>query len=119
MNKLAALLTGLLLLGFGLNANAAAKLQHVVTFKFKDTASKQDIQKVVDGFAALKQKIPQMKSFEWGTNISPEKLNKGFTHCFIAKFKSEKDRDAYLVHPAHKAFAQDLGPVLDEVLVID
>jgi hypothetical protein len=54
-----------------------------------------------------------------GINVSPEGLDKGFTHCFILTFKSEKDRDAYLVHPDHKAFGGLVGPVLDDVFVID
>ena len=32
---------------------------------------------------------------------------------------SEKDRDAYLPHPEHKAFGKVLGPVMDDVFVID
>ena len=119
MNKLAAVLAGFFLLGLALNASAAGKIQHVVSFKFKSTATPQQVQKVVDDFAALKKKIPQITSFEWGTNISPEKLNKGFTHCFVLSFKSEKDRDAYLVHPDHKAFGEGLAPVLEDVFVID
>jgi hypothetical protein len=94
-------------------------LRHVVSFKFKDTASETQIKEVVDSFRALKSKITEIKSFEWGTNNSPEKLNKELTHCFILTFKSEKDRDAYLVHPAHKAFGGSLGPILADVMVID
>ena len=95
------------------------KLLHVVAFKFKPSASSAQIQQVVDEFRGLKKKIPQVQSFEWGPNISPEKHDKGFTHGFLLTFASEKDRDAYLVHPEHKAFAQLVGPVIDDVFVID
>ena len=101
------------------SAQAAGKLEHVVCFKFKPTASAQDIRKVEEAFQALKQKIPQVVSLEWGTNVSKEKRDKGFTHCFILSFKSEEDRDAYIEHPAHKAFGKLVGPVLDDVFVID
>ena len=94
-------------------------LRHVVNFKFKETSSVADVQKVVDGFLGLKAKIPEIASFEFGTNNSPEGLNDGFTHCFLVTFKSEKDRDAYLPHPAHKAFVDVLKPHLDKVMVID
>src|SRR5690349_744053 len=94
-----------------MNANAAEKLLHVVNFKFKSTAAPDDIKKIEEGFRALKEKIPQMVSLEWGTNVSKEKHDKGFTHCFIATFKNEEDRDAYISHAAHKAFARSLGPV--------
>lgn len=94
-------------------------LKHVVLFKFKDGTAEADIQKVVDAFANLKNKIKTIQSFEWGTNNSPEKLNQGFTHAFTLSFKSEKDRDDYLPHPDHKAFGKVLGPFLDKVLVVD
>ncbi len=96
-----------------------AKLRHVVAFKFKDTVTKEKIKEVEDAFRALKGKIPQIVSYEWGTNNSPEKLDKGFTHGFILTFKSEKDRDAYLVHPDHKKFGELVGGVLADVFVID
>ena len=97
----------------------ADKLLHVVAFKFKASASKEKVQEVVDAFRALPNKIPAIASFDWGTNVSPEKHDKGFTHCFVLTFASEKDRDAYLPHPEHKAFGKVLGPVLADVMVID
>lgn len=97
----------------------AGPLQHVVILKFKSTATPADIKKVETAFVALKKKIPQVTSLKWGTNVSPENLAKGFTHCFVLTFKSGADRDAYLVHPEHKAFGSVLGPFMDDVLVID
>ena len=94
-------------------------LPHVVLFKFKDTASAEDVKKVVDAFKALPGKIKQIKDLEWGTNSSPEGLNQGLTHCFFLTFSSDKDRDAYLIHPDHKAFGEVVGPVLDKVTVVD
>lgn len=94
-------------------------LRHVVMFKFKEASSAVEVQKVVDGFRELKSKIPQIASFEFGTNNSPEGLNDGFTHCFLVTFKSEKDRDVYLPHPAHKAFVELLKPHLEKAMVID
>lgn len=94
-------------------------LRHVVLFKFKAEASAADIKKVEDAFRELPSKIKEVKAFEWGTNNSPEKLNQEFTHCFFVSFSSEKDREVYLPHPAHKAFVEVLKPFLDKVLVID
>jgi hypothetical protein len=95
------------------------KLLHVVSFKFKETASKEQIKQVEDAFRDLKKKISEIKDYKWGTNVSPEKHDKGFTHGFILTFNSDKDRDAYLVHPDHKAFGKIVGPVLADVFVID
>ena len=95
------------------------QLRHVVLLKFKESASPEAIAKVKDAFVALKGKIPQIKDLEWGLNNSPEGLDKGFTHCFFLTFDSEEDRSIYLPHPDHKAFGGILGPVLEDVLVID
>ncbi len=97
----------------------AKKLYHVVSFKFKAEAKQEQIDEVVTAFRDLKKKIPAIKEFSWGTNVSPEKHDKGFTHAFILGFASEKDRDGYLVHPEHKAFGKMVGPVLADVFVVD
>lgn len=94
-------------------------LRHVVLFKFKDTSAASDVKKVEEAFAGLAKKISLIKRFEWGKNNSPENLNQGLTHCFLVTFSSEKDRDAYLVHPEHKAFVEILMPHLDKATVVD
>ena len=97
----------------------STKLLHVVSFKFKPEAKPEQIDAVVAAFRDLQKKIPVIKEFSWGTNVSPEKHDKGFTHCFILSFASAKDRDAYLVHADHKAFGKQLGPILADVFVVD
>ena len=94
-------------------------LRHVVLFKYKDESSAEDIAMINQKFMDLQDSIPQIVDFEWGTNNSPENINDGFTHCYFLTFASEEDRDAYLPHPAHKAFGESLRPHLDKVLVVD
>ena len=101
------------------NAAPQKLLRHVVMFSFKAGSSPEQINAVKEAFATLPKKIPQIKSFEWGTNNSPENLAQGFTHCFFLSFASEKDRADYLPHPDHKAFGILLKPILDKVLVFD
>ena len=102
------------------DASAGKKeLLHVVSLKFKPGATPEQIGLVEKAFEGLKEKIPGITSLKWGTNVSPEKHAKGFTHCFVLTFASDKDRDVYLVHEDHKAFGQVLGPVIDDVFVID
>ena len=105
--------------GSAQNKEKMPVLRHVVLFKFKDNATPKQISNIEDAFKALPAKISLIKGFEWGTNNSPEKLNQGLTHCFFVSFGSEKDRDAYLVHPAHKAFTEIAGPQIDKVTVVD
>ncbi len=94
-------------------------LRHVVMFKFKDAATPAQVKQIEEAFRALPSKIKLIKDLEWGVNNSPEKLNQGLTHCFFVTFHSVTDRDAYLVHPAHKAFTDIAGPQIDKVTVLD
>jgi hypothetical protein len=94
-------------------------LRHVVAFKFKPEATKEQIQEIVAAFQKLPQKIDGITAFEWGTDNSPEGLADGFTHCFVVTFKDTKSREAYLPHPAHQDFVGILKPKLDKVFVID
>lgn len=94
-------------------------LRHVVLFKFKEDATKEQIDAIVKGFGELPQQIDAIQDYEWGVNNSPEDHAHGYTHCFLVTFKSEADRDAYLPHAAHQAFVKVLLPILDEVQVVD
>jgi hypothetical protein len=94
-------------------------LYHCVSLKFKESATKEQIAAVDDAFVALKDKVPGVVSLTWGDNVSPENHAKGFTQCFVLTFATEKDRDAYLIHPEHKAFGKLLGPIMADVFVID
>ncbi len=101
--------------------NASTQVKHVVVFKYKSTATPQQIEQVTTAFKALKDKIPGIVSFEYGTNNSPEKLNKGFTHIYLLTFTDAAARDAYLPHAEHKKFGELLGKlgVLEEPFVVD
>ncbi|OUW16836.1 MAG: stress responsive protein [Opitutales bacterium TMED158] len=94
-------------------------LRHVVMFQFKDSSSKQDVQKVVKAFNALPSKIDSIIDYEFGVNNSPEGLDNGFTHVFLVTFADEAGRAKYLPHPDHKAFVDVLKPHLEKVQVLD
>ncbi|MBM50799.1 MAG: stress responsive alpha-beta barrel domain protein [Roseibacillus sp.] len=93
--------------------------RHVVCFKFKDDATGNQITAIEKAFAALPSKISSITDYEWGTNVSPENLAQGYTHCFIVSFKDKKGLEAYLPHKDHKAFVEQLLPILDKAFVID
>jgi len=97
----------------------AQVLRHVVLLKFKQETTAQQVKEIERAFCALPGKIDAVHDFEWGTDVSVENLQQGFTHCFVVTFASEEDRARYLPHPAHKEFANMLGPYIDDVIVID
>lgn len=98
---------------------ASGPYRHVVLFGFKETSSEEDVAKIERDFAALKDKIDLIVDYEWGTNVSPEGLADGLTHCFFVTFKDKKALEAYLPHPAHKEFVAGLKPHLEKVVVVD
>jgi hypothetical protein len=98
---------------------AEGQVRHIVCLKFKEGTSAEDIKKVEVAFRDLKNKIKEVLALEWGTNVSFEKRDKGFTHCFVLTFLDEKDVKTYANHPDHKAFGALLGPIMDDVFVID
>ncbi|MEJ7737269.1 MAG: Dabb family protein [Chitinophagaceae bacterium] len=95
------------------------QLRHIVLLKFKDSSTPAQVKEVENAFSVLPGKINTITGYEWGTNVSPENLAQGFTHCFMVSFKDQADRDKYLPHAAHKDFVKILTPHLDKVLVID
>ena len=109
-----------MLLGTVISAAAAdAPYRHVVLFKFKDGAPAAEVANVEQAFVALKRAIPEIQALEWGTNVSPEGLASGFTHCFFVTFKDKAALERYLPHPEHKKFGAQLKGLLDKVLVVD
>jgi len=94
-------------------------IKHVVLLKFSEEATTERRANLAAAFAGLATQIPEILSLEWGLNVSPEGLDKGFTHCFLVTFKDEAARDVYLPHPAHLAFVGELKPWLADVVVID
>ena len=87
----------------------ASAVRHVVVFKYKPGTTPEQIRRVTEAFGALREQIPGIVAFEHGENHSPEGLNQGFTHVYLLTFASPAARDAYLPHPAHKAFGQVAG----------
>lgn len=94
-------------------------LRHVVLFDWADDITPEKEQELINHFVSLKDKIEVIQDFEYGSDVSVEKLHKGYTHCFIVTFKNEADRDIYLPHPDHKVFGEAVGPFLKNVLVVD
>lgn len=94
-------------------------LRHMVLFRYVQTAASDDITRITAAFGLLSTQISTILDFEWGENNSPEGINQGYTHCYMLSFSSEKDRDDYLVHPAHEIFKQTIDGFIESALVVD
>lgn len=100
-------------------AAARAPLRHVVLLRFRPEVEPARVAALLRDFAALATTISGVAGVESGENISPEGLGKGFTHAVLLRFVDASDRDLYLNHPTHQAFARRLQDAAAEVLVVD
>ena len=98
----------------------AMSYRHIVIFQFKADAPADKVRGVVEAFKALPSKLPAIQAFEWGTNVSPEGLDQGFTHIFTLTFASKEALEKqYLQEPAHQEFVALLPDILEKALVLD
>ena len=90
MKIFATILVALLTTAMVTNARAADKLQHVVCFKFKSTATAQDITKVEEAFRALKKEIPLIKALRVGHQCQPGEEGQG-VHALLHSRVQERE----------------------------
>ncbi|MHA6248502.1 Dabb family protein [Pontibacter sp. CAU 1760] len=96
-------------------------MKHIVVFKYKPSATPEQIEQVTQAFGELQDKIPGIVAFEHGVNDSPEGKNLGFTHVYQVTFEDAAARNTYLPHPEHKKFGELLGQlnILEDAFVVD
>ncbi len=94
-------------------------MRHIVLFGFTPATIEAEVDEIVRRFEALREQVAGVEAFEWGLNTSPEQLNPELSHCFQLTFQTEAARDAYLIDPAHVAFAAWVGTWVQHVTVVD
>lgn len=110
----------LLLTPFTTMAAEPAPYRHIVIFGFKDGTPPAKIEEIATAFKALSKSIPSVKGFEWGLNVSPEKMNPELTHVFSVNFESKAALETgYLHHPEHEKFVNLIKPHLAKAVVVD
>jgi hypothetical protein len=91
-------------------------LRHVILFDFQVDLSAEQIKEIETAFVDMATHIEEIKAFEWGTEID---TTKSTTHCFIVSFTSQKDFDAYSVHPVHLQFGKMVRDKIKTVAFTD
>lgn len=98
-------------------------IHHIVLVKFKEDVTQADKQAIWDQLAALRDVVDGLQSMAFGRNVSPEGFARGYEDGFVMVFRDEAARDAYLVHPDHKAAGANMVAALkggrDGLLVMD
>ncbi|KAF5651750.1 Stress responsive A B barrel domain protein [Fusarium sp. NRRL 25303] len=102
-------------------------ITHTVLFQFKDSVDQKDVTKTCDDFLQLKDLCihptsnkPYIISLQGGKDNSPEGMQNGITHGFVATFESAEDRDYYVkTDPAHQTFIAQVGGLVERAIVVD
>ncbi|RYD27968.1 MAG: Dabb family protein [Verrucomicrobiaceae bacterium] len=101
-------------------ADSPPAFRHVVIFGFKEGTPSAKLDEITTAFKALKEKIPSIKGFEWGSNVSPENMNPELTHVFTLTFESKEALEkTYLHHPEHMKFVELVKPHIAKAVVVD
>lgn len=88
-------------------------IRHCVFVRFRGDVAEAERNAIYTDLAALKDVVPGFLAISYGANVSPEGLHQGFADGFTIDFIDEAARDAYLVHPAHKAVGNRLVAALE------
>lgn len=92
---------------------------HIVLFKFKESATEQQINQVFTELVALKEKLPHLiTSASAGKNFTNR--SKGFTHGYVIELPSKQALQEYAVHEDHVKIINTLiAPIKDDVMAVD
>jgi hypothetical protein len=95
-------------------------IRHIVLIKFNPGLPDADI---FAELGAIKDKVPGVIAITSGRSESPEKIERGFLHGFVADFADWTVLQAYQDHPDHKKLggrlvANAVGGI-DGILVFD
>ena len=94
-------------------------LYHVVLLKLKPGTSVAEVAAAREAAVGLRDRIPGIRSIEWGPNTSPEGLGQGYDLGVVMAFEDAAVRDAYLPHPDHQAIVPLITAIAETVLVFD
>ncbi len=93
---------------------------HNVLLNLKEGTTEKQLEDLRSSMIKLSREIQGVISINFGENISPENLDKGFTYRFFIVFKSYSDFENYLPHPGHEEVRDKyILPIIDDALVFD
>ncbi len=98
-------------------------IRHIVLIKFKPEVGEAAIEAIFADLHAIQQILPGVLAVTSGKSQSPEQIERGYRHGFVADFASWEALQAYQDHPDHKRVgaalvASAIGGI-DGILVFD
>ena len=98
-------------------------IRHIVLIRFRPDVSGETIEAIFADLQQIKNVLPGVLSITCGASESPEKIERGFMHGFVADFADWAALAGYQAHPDHKrigtALVANAVGGLDGILVFD
>ena len=96
---------------------------HIVLIRFRAEVTEEKINAIFADLHQIKHALPGVLSITAGRSESPEKIERGYMHGFVADFADWAALAAYQAHPDHKrvgaALVANAVGGLDGILVFD
>ena len=98
-------------------------IRHIVLIRFRADVTEDAIAAIFGDLHAIKAKLPGVLAITSGRSESPEQIERGYMHGFVADFADWAALAAYQDHPDHKRVgtslvANAIGGI-DGILVFD
>lgn len=77
-------------------------IRHIVLIRFKPDLTDPQIADIFAELHRIKSQIEGLISITSGRSESPEKIERGYMHGFVADFTNWAALEAYQQHPDHK-----------------
>ena len=98
-------------------------IRHIVLIQFRADVTEPAIAAIFADLHAVKAVLPGVVSITSGRSESPEMMERGYRHGFVADFTDWAALDAYQNHPDHKrvgaALVASAVGGIDGILVFD
>jgi Stress responsive A/B Barrel Domain len=98
-------------------------IRHIVLVRFRPEVSEEKIAAIFSDLDQLRHALPGVMSITSGRSESPEQIDRGYMHGFIADFADWTALAAYQAHPDHKhvgaALVANAVGGIDGILVFD
>jgi hypothetical protein len=91
-------------------------IKHVVLAKFKPEVTETDVAELRTRLAALPAIIPEIKGYDFGLDVRPEKT---LDFALVSTFEDMAAVKRYLVQPDHAAAGKYIRSLCESLQVID
>ena len=91
-------------------------IKHVVLAKFKPEVTSEQVAELRKGLAALPALIPEIKGYDFGQDLRPEKT---LDFALVSTFEDAAAVKRYLVQPDHAAVGKYIRTLCESLQIID